>query len=104
MVFDILLLNHLEVQEEFRISFLSSGRARVAGGHSGGTYEYVSTGLNTGTLRIETSRDTHGGTSAHEHASIAQLTFTTATTGTFSGGSIEGILATGTGNFSIIVP
>ena len=91
--------------DEFRVSFTSSGRARIADiGHSGGTYEFVSTGLNTGTLRLETSRDGHGGgTIAHEHAVIVQLTFTTTTTGTFTG-SIEGVVNRGTGNFRIIDP
>ena len=91
--------------DEFRVSFTSSGRARIADiGHSGGTYEFVSTGLNTGTLRLETSRNGHGGdTIAHEHAVIVQLTFTTTTTGTFTG-SIEGVVNRGTGNFRIIDP
>ena len=104
LVFEVLTSTPPGAPDEIRVSFPSSGRSRIADtGHSGGTYEFVSTGLNTGTLRIKTSRDTHGGTSAHEHAAITQLTFTTATTGTFTG-SIEGILATGTGNFRIINP
>ncbi len=103
MVFEVLTSNPPGAPDEIRVEFPSAGRARIVGaGHSGGTYEYVSTGLNTGTLTVATSRDGHG-TNAHEHVAIVELTFTTATTGTFTG-IIEPAAATGTGNFSIIDP
>ena len=103
LVFDIPIVNHLGEQVEFRIAFLSSGRVHwFDSGHSGGTYEYVSTGLNTGTLTVAASQD--GGGLApipHTHDIIAQLTFTTTTTGTATG-SLDG--AEGAGNFRIIDP
>ena len=104
LVFDFFIPNHFGGQEEFSISFLSSGRARVFSGHSGGTYEYVSTGLNTGTLTVATSRDGGGNTPiAHTHDIIAQLTFTTTTTGTATG-SLDGSAGPRTLNFRIIDP
>ena len=107
LVFDIPIVNHLGEQVEFRIAFLSSGRARVVDyGHSGGTYEYVSTGLNTGTLTVATSRDGGGlpfAPIAHTHDIIAQLTFTTTTTGTATG-SLDGSAGPRILNFRIIDP
>ena len=102
LVVDILVPNHFGVQEELRISFPSSGRASTSY-HPDGTYEYVSTGLNTGTLTVATSRDGGGLVNAHTHDIIAHLTFTTATTGTATG-SVDGGAGPGTLNFSIIVP
>ncbi len=64
----------------------------------------MSTGLNTGTLTVATSRDGGGNTPiAHTHDIIAQLTFTTTTTGTATG-SLDGSAGPRTLNFRIIDP
>ena len=97
MVFEVLTANVPNAPEEFRISFLSAVRARVAGSPYDWTYVYVSTGLNTGTATARTTLSGGRGVVV-----IMQLTFTTTTTGTVMYSDNDARLLTG--NFSIIDP
>ena len=98
MVFEVLTANVPGAPEEFRISFLSAVRAHVAGYSYDWTYEYVSTGLNTGTTTWRTTLS--GGRGV---VIIMQLTFTTTTTGTATG-SLDGSAGPRILNFRIIDP
>ena len=97
MVFEVLTANVPNAPDEFRISFLSAVRARVAGYPYDWTYVYVSTGLNTGTATWRTTLSGGRGVVV-----IMQLTFTTTTTGTVMYSDNDARLLTG--NFSIIDP
>ena len=68
-----------DAPDEVPFSFPSAGRARTVGNViTDWTYEYVSTGLNTGILTMAVDTTSEG------YVIITQLTFTTTTSGTFT--------------------
>ncbi len=96
LLMEVLTSNEPDAPDEVPFSFPSAGRARTVGNViTDWTYEYVSTGLNTGILTMAVDTTSEG------YVIITQLTFTTTTSGTFTFSADNGE-DTGAGNFRII--
>ena len=103
--FDNLVVGKYTENAAGRLTFLSPGRHRETSneGSFDGNYRYVNTGPNTGTLTI--TYDVTGN-NVNRERDVVELTFTSATTGTFVSTYTEVGVTTVTerGSFELIVP